>query len=76
MTTVRWWWEFEEYKEAVVMNIDYYRAGGCGPPDFGDFYKAVVQATLMFGTETWVMHPRTGRTLGRFYHRVVLRLEK
>ena len=34
------------------------------------FYKAVVQATLFFGTETWVTTPRIGRTLGRFHYRV------
>ena len=33
-------------------------------------YKAVVQATLLFGSETWVMNPSIGRTLGRFYHKV------
>ena len=40
MTTVRWWWEFEEYKEAVVMDIEYNRAGGSGPPDFGEFLQS------------------------------------
>ena len=33
-------------------------------------YKAVVQANLLFVSETWVMTPSIGRTLGRFYHKV------
>ena len=40
------------------------------------FYKAMVQATLLFGAETWVMYPKIGRTLGGFHHRVALCLEK
>ena len=34
------------------------------------FFKSVVQAVLLFGSETWVMTPRMGRTLGGFQHRV------
>ena len=30
----------------------------------------MVQGTLLFGVETWVMYPRIGKTLGRFYNRV------
>ena len=37
----------------------------------GNFYKAVVQVTLLFSAESWVMSPRIGRTLGGFHHRVV-----
>ena len=36
----------------------------------------VVQATLLFRVETWVMSPRIGNTLGRLHHRVVHRLYK
>ena len=39
------------------------------------FYKAIVQATLLFGSKTWVTTPRIGTTLSRFYHRVALRME-
>ena len=34
------------------------------------FYKAVIQATLLFISETWVMTPTIGWTLGSFHHRV------
>ena len=40
------------------------------------FYKKVVQATLLFGAESWVMSPKIGRILGDFHHRLPLRLEK
>ena len=47
---------------------------GADPQTSGTFYKAVVQATLLFGVETWVMTPRIERTLGSFHHRVARRL--
>ena len=40
------------------------------------FYKTVVQAPLLFGAETWVVSPRTGRTLGGFHYRVACRMAK
>ena len=36
----------------------------------GHLFKAVVQAVLVFGAETWVLTPRPERALGRFQHRV------
>ena len=36
----------------------------------GHFFKAVVQAVLIFGAETWVLTPRAERSLGSFQHRV------
>ena len=30
------------------------------------FFKAVVQAVLLFGSETWVMTPHMGRAMGLF----------
>ena len=39
---------------------------GAYPRTSSTFYKAVVQATLLFGSETWVMNLRIGRTLGGF----------
>ena len=36
----------------------------------GIFYVAVVQATLLIGSETWLMIPRMVQTLGGFHHRV------
>ena len=38
------------------------------PRTSGTFYKAVVQVTLLFVSETWVVTPRTGRILGGFHH--------
>ena len=32
----------------------------------------MVQATILFGTETWVVSPRIGKTLGGLHHRVAL----
>ena len=38
--------------EAVVEDVDGFRAGGSRPPDFRRLYMAVVQATLLFGAES------------------------
>ena len=40
----------------------------------GNFYKAVVQAVLLFGVETWVLTPRMERTLDSFQHRFARRI--
>ena len=40
----------------------------------GMFFKALVQAVLILGAETWVMTPRMGRDLGGFQHRVAQRI--
>ena len=37
-------------------------------------FKAVVQAVLLFGSNTWVMTPHMGQNLGGVYHRVSHRL--
>ena len=50
------------------------RREGVYPWNSGKFYKAVVQATLLFGAETWVLSPSIGRTLARLYHSMVQRL--
>ena len=47
---------------------------GADPRTSGTFYKAVVQTTLLFGAETWVVFPRIGKTFGGFHHRVDRRL--
>ena len=47
---------------------------GADPKVSGHFYKAVSQAGLMFGAETWVLNPRIERDLDSFQHRVVQRL--
>ena len=43
---------------------------GAEPKVLGHLFKAVVQAVLVFGAETWVLTPRPERALGRFQHRV------
>ena len=40
----------------------------------GIFFKAVVQAVLIFSSETWIMTPFMERYLGSFQHRVVQRI--
>ena len=50
--------------------------GRAYPRTSGKFYNAVVQATLLFGAESWVMSPRIEITLGGFHHRVDRHLEK
>ena len=40
----------------------------------GFFFKSVVQSVLLFGEETWVVTPCTGRFLGGFLYQVVQRL--
>ena len=37
----------------------------------GMFFKAVVQAVLLFGSDTWVMTPCMEQALGSFQHRVI-----
>ena len=36
----------------------------------GLFLNAVVQAVLLFGSDTWVLNPHIERSLGSFQHRV------
>ena len=40
----------------------------------GFFFKAVIQAVLLFGAETWVVTPRMGKALGVFQTQVTRRL--
>ena len=36
----------------------------------GLFFKAVVQAVLLFGSEMWVLTPRMERALGSFHNKI------
>ena len=36
----------------------------------GTFFKAVTQAVMLFGAETWVLDPRMEQTLSIFQHNV------
>ena len=47
---------------------------GADPKVLGNFYKAVAQAVLIFGAETWVLTPRMERALDSFQHRVARRI--
>ena len=38
------------------------------------FYTVVVQAVILYNTESWVMYPWIGKTLGGVHHRVMWRL--
>ena len=47
---------------------------GADPKVLGHFYKAVAQAVLLFGLETWVLTLRMERAMDSFQHRVARRL--
>ena len=47
---------------------------GADPKVSGNFYKAVSQAVLLLGEETWVLTQRIEKDLERFHYRVVRRL--
>ena len=49
---------------------------GADPKVSGHFFKAVLQAVLLFGAETWVLTPRMERALDSFKHRVAQRLTR
>ena len=44
---------------------------GVEPRVFGFFFKAMVQAVFLFGSETWMITPCMGRSLGGFQDHVV-----
>ena len=41
----------------------------------GTFFKAVIQAILLFGSETWVVNPHVGFKPGGLTHEVILSFE-
>ena len=47
---------------------------GATPRVSGFFFKAVIQAVLVFGEETWVVSPRMGTSLGGVHTQVARRL--
>ena len=49
---------------------------GADPKALGNFYRAVVQAVLMFGAETWVLTPGMDLALDSFQHRVMRRITR
>ena len=46
---------------------------GAEPLVSGFFFKSVVQAVLLFVSETWVVTPRIGRSLGGFQDQMARR---
>ena len=54
---------------AVVNNLE---KGGGETKGVGMFFKEVVQAVLLFGSDMWVMTPRTGGAIGGSQHRVAI----
>ena len=44
------------------------------PRVYGFFFKAVVQAVLLFGLETWLFTPRMGKSTGGIQAQVARRL--
>ena len=51
---------------AVVADID---SGGGRSEGVGKVFKAVKQAVLLFGAETWVLTPSMERAMCSFQHR-------
>ena len=50
------------------------RRDGLRPKAAGMFYKAVVQAVLLYGAETWAVSPAMLKALEGFHHRVACQL--
>ena len=49
---------------------------GADPKVSGHFFKALVQAVLLLGAETWVLTPRMERALSSFHNRVARRITR
>ena len=58
--------ELPEGPEELGLYIEDTGKGGSQSRVSGTFFKAVVQAFLIFGAETWVMTPCIGQSLGGF----------
>ena len=67
-----WQWLINFRRLGVDDHIDPGFWGGRGQRslDLQQFFKAVFQANLLFGSDTWVVTPRIGRTLGGLHHRM------
>ena len=53
-----------------------FELGGGVSEGVGTFFKAVTQAVLLFGAETWVLTPRMEQALRSFQHRATRRLTR
>jgi hypothetical protein len=47
---------------------------GVAPKFVGMFYKAIVQAVLLYGCETWVVTPNILRPMEGLHHRIARRI--
>ena len=60
-----------KFRKARRKGVRFYRILGREGADariYGTFYKAVLQATLLFGSYIWVTTTRIGRAFGGFHH--------
>ena len=64
-------WEGKKYLGSVISDTD---LGGADPKVSRHLYKAVAQAVLMFGAETWVLTPSIELALDSFQQRVAQRI--
>ena len=63
----RSWWKWARKSRILVQEGEDARTSG-------NFYKAVIQVTLLFVSEAWVITSRIRWNLGGFHHRGVYRL--
>ena len=61
-------------RKVWIVMLRILRREGAAPQVSGFFFKAVVQAVLIFGAETWVVTPCMGKDLGGFHTQVARRL--
>ena len=62
-----------EGEEELAVVVAYFESGGSRSKGIGKHFKAVTQAVLLFGSETWIITPRVERALSSFQHRVAQR---
>ena len=51
-----------------------FELGDGGSEGVKTFFKAMTQAVILFGAETWVLTPRMDQALSSFQHRFVWRI--
>ena len=75
MTTVRQWQAIlQKLRNSWVQMSRIFSREGADPKVLGHFFKALVQAVLLFGGDAWVLTPWVERALSSFQHRVVWQL--
>ena len=61
-------------RKVWIVMLHILRREGAAPQVSGFFFKAVVQAVLIFRAENWVVTPRMGKDMGGFHTQVARRL--